>query len=389
MGTLANRRSLVVLHTDIPTRDDVDTLATVRQHPCISVYLSTTPLPQDADKARVELKNCLSEAVQQLRDANTDKGVIEAVQETLGDLVEDSDFWRSLSYSLAIFATPTSVRTFRLPNRLSGALEVSDRFYLKPLLRTVTFPQSGFVLALAQNSVRLLEISPEGPVYAVPVPGLPSDVASSVGLASISGRSQDGHSMNGRIQGNEGQKVRMRQYARAIDRALRPVLSGLDLPLVLAAAEPLAGIYRSVNSYPNLTEGIIAGNPEETPDEELGRAARGILDQLYAAELDTLKDRMASRAAHGRAVTDLSDVARAATYGAVETLFVDIDRSVPGVVDEQTGAITLSDTEDAVTYGVVDEILRRSLLSGAEIFAVRADDIPGGGAAAAAVRFLV
>jgi hypothetical protein len=378
-----------VLHTDIPTRDDVDTLATVRKHPCVSIYLSTSPLPQDADMARVELKNLMGVALQQLRDAGTERRIVEAQEETLSDLVEDVDFWRQLSYSLAVFATPDSVRTYRLPNRLNTALEVSDRFYLKPLLRAVTFPQSAFVLALAQNSVRLLELNAESPVYAVPVPGLPSDVASAVGLPSINGRTQDKHNMGGRIQGAEGQKVRMRQYARAIDRALRPVLTGLDLPLILAAAEPLAGIYRSVNSYPNLAEAIIAGNPEETPDEELGRAARGILDELYAAELDELKDTMARRAAHGRAVTDLSDVARAATYGAVETLFVDIDQTVPGLVDEETGAVTLSDSEDAVTYGVVDEILRRALLSGAEIFAVRADDMPGGGAVAAGVRFVV
>jgi hypothetical protein len=378
-----------VLHTDIPTRDDVDALAAVREHPCVSIYLSTSPLPQDAEMARLELKNQLSEAVQQLRAAGTDRRLVEQQEEILVDLIEDVDFWRLLSYSLAIFATPTSVRTFRLPNRLSTALEVSDRFYVKPLLRAVTFPQAAFVLALAQNSVRLLEISAESPVYAVSVPGLPSDVADAVGLPSINGRTQDSHIMGGRIQGGEGQKVRMRQYARAIDRALRPVLSGLDLPLILAAAEPLAGIYRSVNSYPNLTEAIIPGNPEETPDEDLGRAARGILDELYAAELRELVDRMARRAAHGRAVTDLSDVARAATYGAVETLFVDIDQSVPGLVDEETGAVTLSGSEDAVSYGVVDEILRRALLSGAEIFAVRADDMPGGGAVAAGVRFVV
>jgi hypothetical protein len=378
-----------VLHTDIPTRDDVDTLAAVREHPCVTIYLSTSPLPQDAEKFRVELRNRITAAVQQLRAADTEKTRIEDLQETLDDLVADSDFWRSLSYSLAIFAGPDSVRTFRLPNRLNGAVEVSDRFYLKPLLRAVTFPQAAFVLALAQNSVRLLEISADSPVYAVPVPGLPSDVADAVGLTSISGRTQDSHSMGGRIQGAEGHKVRMRQYARAIDRSLRPVLSGLTLPLILAAAEPLAGIYRSVNSYPNLTEANIGGNPEETPDDDLGRSVRGILDALYTAELAVLKDRMARRAAHGRAYTDLSDVARAATFGAVETLFVDIDQTVPGLVDEDSGAVTLSEADDAGTYGVVDEILRRALLSGAEIFAVRADDMPGGGAVAAGVRFII
>jgi hypothetical protein len=78
------------------------------------------------------------------------------------------------------------VRTFRLPNRLTSRLEVSDRFHLKPLLRSVTFLQAAFVLALAQTD----------------------------------------RSATGRIQG--AQKVRMRQYARQIDQAL--ALRREDIP---------------------------------------------------------------------------------------------------------------------------------------------------------------
>jgi hypothetical protein len=38
----------------------------------------------------------------------------------------------------------------------------------------------------------------------------------------------------------EGQKVLLRQFARNIDKALRPLLTGSGIPLVLATAEPLA-----------------------------------------------------------------------------------------------------------------------------------------------------
>jgi len=41
---------------------------------------------------------------------------------------------------------------------------------------------------------------------------------------------------SGRIQAAEGQKVLLRQ----VDKALRPVVTGSGVPLVLAAAEPLA-----------------------------------------------------------------------------------------------------------------------------------------------------
>jgi hypothetical protein len=72
--------------------------------------------------------------------------------------------------------------------------------------------------------------------------------------------------------------------------------------------------------------------------------------------------------------------------GAVDTVFVDIDESVPGSVDE-TGAIELSDADDAVDYGVVDEIARRVWRMGGTVLAVRREDVPGGGPAAALLRY--
>jgi hypothetical protein len=38
--------------------------------------------------------------------------------------------------------------------------------------------------------------------------------------------------------------VLLRRFARNVDKALRPLLTGSGIPLVLAAAEPVASIYR-------------------------------------------------------------------------------------------------------------------------------------------------
>ena len=71
----------------------------------------------------------------------------------------------------------------------------------------------------------------------------------------------------------------------------------------------------------------------------------------------------------------------------VDTLLVDIDEVVPGVVDEDTGAITVDESDDAVNYGVVDEIARRVLTSGGSVLAVRREDIPGDSPLAAILRY--
>ncbi|WP_138946457.1 hypothetical protein [Plantibacter sp. M259] len=375
-------------HTDIPTRSDIVELATAREASSVSIYLETSTNPADTSHIRLDLKNQVKHAVEQLTAAGADRADIARFTSEIDRLLEDPDFLRYLSSSLAIFVGPSLTRYFRVPNVLRSCSEVSDRFYIKPLMRALTFPQSAYVLALAQSGVRLVAVARDLPATSIEL-DVPEDVAAAAHVDSIRGRGSNGREQLGRIQGAEGQKIRMQEYAQAINKALSPVLAGSKEPLILAGAEPMTGIFRSVSSYKHLVKPEIEGNQQERSDEQLAAAARPILDELYAAELRALCEEFGTRASNGRAVTDLGDVARAATANAVDTLFVDIDSNLPGTVDETTGVVTLADDADATNYGVIDEILRRALLSDARILAVRADDVPGGGALAATVRFPV
>jgi hypothetical protein len=373
----------VHLHTDIPTHAQIDRLLTSRHSASVSVYLATDPM-SNGDPERIALKNLAAEAERQLREADADKAAVAALRDGLADLGTDGAFWRYQARTLSVFATPDSLVTYRLPNRLVEQVHVADRFHLKPLLRAITFPQVAFVLALAQGSVRVLEMGPELGSWEVGVPGLPDDVASATGMASIADRAP-----RGALQGAEGQKVRMRQYCREVDQALRVTLAGLDVPLILAATEPLDAIYRSVNTYPHLADRSIEGSPEATRDAELVASARAVLDEVQQDALDEVRALFERRASQGRTSQDLVDLARAATFGAVDTVFVDIDDVVPGSVDEETGAVTFEEADDAVAYGVVDEIARRVWLTGGRVLAVRRDDVPGGGPAAGILRYPV
>lgn len=365
------------LHTDIPSRAQVTRLLTARSPAAVSLYVPTDP-EDSGDAERIELKNLAGEAVDQLRAAGADRRELAPVEEQLADLAEDEEFLRFQARTLAVFVTPDSLTTFRLPNQLNRSVEVSDRFHVQPLLRTLTFTQTAFVLELAQGSVRLLEIVPELHPVEISVPDMPTDVASAVGKSSIADRAPIR-----RLQGSEGQKVRMRQYARQVDQAMRPLLVGQDLPLILAAVEPLDGIFRSVCSYPHLAPATISpGN-----DTELIANARAVLDQVHAAQLRETVDLFGQRVSQGRTATDIADIARFATEGAVDTLFVDIDSSVSGLVDEQTGAVEFRESADASDYGVADEISRRVWLTDGRVLAVRREDVPGGGDAAAILRF--
>ncbi|MBO0812124.1 MAG: hypothetical protein J2P23_08765 [Microlunatus sp.] len=368
------------LNTDVPSRHQIERLLAVESPSAVSIYAPSTPIGAQVGASRLEFKNLVKEARTQLEQSGAPSDQVDAITEELDDIVDDDEFWREQSRSVAVFATPEQCLTYRLPNRLPSEVEVGDRLYVKPLLRAISFPQAGYVLALAAGSVRLIEFVADGPSTQVKVPDLPERAASAAGKSSLSDRAPIR-----RIQGSEGQKLRLLQYARKIDQALRPLLAGLDLPVVLAAAEPIASIYRQVNSYPHLLATGVPGNPEEVQDENLVASARSIVDDHYRRDVQEINGRIADLENSGRSSVDLATLAYAATQGSVETLLVDFEQRMPGTVGDD-GRIEFAAADDHHSYGVVDEVARRVLRTGGQVLAVRADEIAGGQPAAGILR---
>jgi hypothetical protein len=372
-----------MLHIDLPSRAEIDAIAAHRATPTVSIYLRTTPVTQDAQAGRIELKNLLREAVAQMEAGGVEKRAVWPIEEAVQGVIDDAAFWSEQANSLAIFASGARLVTFRLPNRLTSMVEVSDRAHIKPLLRAVTFPSEAYVLALGIGACRLVEVSADLPPHPVQVPGLPRDFNQALGKASHLEQGTMGRT------GAMSEHALLTRYARAVDQALRPVLSGHERPLIVAASEPLASIFRTVSSYPHTAEQVIAGSADEAPDHELAAAARGVLDEIHAAELGRLRALFATRASQGRATADVAMAARAATFGAVDTLLVDMDETVPGTVDEDDGAVRFAEGADATNYGVLDEIARRALRAGGRVVAARRADIPGDTGVAAILRYAV
>ncbi len=124
-------------------------------------------------------------------------------------------------------------------------------------------------------------------------------------------------------------------------------------------------------------------------EHELAATARPILDQRHTKTIEAFKALYSERESEGRATTDVAIAARAATFGAVDSLVVNIDEVITGRIDEQTGEVTFADQEGAETYGIVDEIAGRTLAMGGKVIGERKADIPGGGALAAILRYAV
>src|SRR3954451_13073754 len=100
------------LHTEIPTRAQIERLLAARGPSLVSIYVPTSPITQDAQGDRIAFKNLVSSALERLHADGTPAHDINAIDEGLQDLHDDDDFWARQANSLAVFASPRGVRTF-------------------------------------------------------------------------------------------------------------------------------------------------------------------------------------------------------------------------------------------------------------------------------------
>jgi hypothetical protein len=391
-----------MLHIDIPTLADFKALAQIKGETCVSLYLPTSPLGDSAKVNRTAFKDLAKEALSQLKEAGTDKRKISVFEQRFEPLagpqhdVQDEDkirklqrakpdpideFWHYQANGLAVLATPDMMRMFRLPNSPKPLAEVADRFHLTPLIRAMTSPHDVFVLALAEESVRLIHAFANFPPERLQVPNLPRNAEEATRRPSFHVRAP-----RRRLQNLEGEKVLLQQYVRKVEQAIHSVLAGHNTSLVLAAEEPLASMFRSVNTYPRLADEMIEGNPGQITDAELEDAAIPILDRLYSRELKAviaLYDQLKPR----RATTDVSYAAHAATAGVIDQLLVDLDAVVPGLVSDIDGSVIYSASDDPETYSIVDEVARRALSTGARVLGARKEELPDHAPLAAILRY--
>jgi hypothetical protein len=69
-----------MLHIDIPTLAEFKHLAQIKGEICVSLYLPTSPLGEDARVNRVAFKDIAKEALSQLKEAGADKKDIVAFE---------------------------------------------------------------------------------------------------------------------------------------------------------------------------------------------------------------------------------------------------------------------------------------------------------------------
>lgn len=370
------------MRVNIPSDTELADLIEHRDPASVTIYLPSSPLPVERERLQFALRQRAIEADAQLEAAGVAAEARRAIADAHEQIQGDREFWDSQARSLGLFLAPGVVHAFTVANDLPELLAVGDRFDVGPLLRAVSFPQRAHVLTITEQDAHLYEIGAEERIREVALPELPAD-ASEVLRQEPHGGGKD----RIREQGTTGPRIERERYCTIVQQAVLSALADAEDPLILCVANDLEPAYRAVNSYRGLLDTGIAQHPNSQTPADLERQAREILDALYARQLAEWREQFHDLRGSGKAVSQLTEVARAATAGSVSELLFDLEATtLEGHIDA-AGAIAPASGTSPTTYGLLDEIASRVLRSGGTVKAVRKEDLPEDTPVAAILRY--
>jgi hypothetical protein len=313
-------------------------------------------------------------------------------------LLEQEALWETAREGLALFVSRSLIRSYPVSAPLREFLEVSDRFYLKPLLPMLRCDGSFYLLGLSQERVALLEGTRESLVE-VAVPDLPKDLPSALHLENYpserhlefrSQSSQAGRRMaivHGHAQEAEDVSRFLLDYFHAVERPVSAFLRGRRAPLILAAVEYLHPLYAEVNTYPHLLRRGVSGNPDVFNVEDLRRRAWTVVESTLDQDLERALAEYAGLAGGPRSSEEVSTVLIGAFFGRIGRLFVAADVELWGRFDEDTLGVSVHESRQEGDVDLLDWAAIRTLSTGGAAYVLPRARVPGGGPMAALFRF--
>lgn len=390
---------------DIFTKEELKELALTQASPCVSLYMPTFHVEAELQQNPIRFKNLLRKGRQQLHDEGYREQEVEQVMGHLQGAAEASDFWRTMSDGLAVFATPEGVQFFRLPIAFEELVVTGKRLHLKPLFPIIATNNAFYVLALSQTHVRLFQ----GTHYSInevqtaEIPKHILEVLWADDFSSDLSKLQQGDrheraAENAQFHGHgmEPEDLKhqphdeLRRFFQEINRGIHETLREERAPMVLAGVEYYLPIYREVNGYKHLVDDkIIPGSPVRVDPKELHGKAWELVEPLFLERQKEAVEHYHHLKGNNAAFVsdDIHEVLPAAVFSRVETLFVPVGSHLWGRYEMETNVIELHDEQAPGDDDLLDLAAVHTYLNGGAVHALRTENMPTDESIAATFRY--
>lgn len=378
------------------SREEMKVLLDNQTGLCISIFMPTYPAGVETRQNQIRFRNLIRDTENRLSACNLRPQEIKALLEPAHSLAGNALFWRRQGIGLAVFISAGLFRSYCLPIRFEEVTFIMDRFFVKPLLPLLREDEHFYIIALSQNTVRLME-GTEHVVREIDLEGIPKSLAEALSYdepekqvrfrAGTPGGGYRRAMISGHGPDIEDTKDNLLKYFRRIDRGLRNFLKDERAPLVFAGVEYLFPIYKDTNTHPCLMEKGIFGNPEGMSTENLHRQAWQIVaPYFHRAEGDALAQYRQSLGT-GLASKNIEEIVAAAQQGRVGTLFVAVGHQQLGAFVSEGNETVLRQEIGPERENFLDSAAIQTFLNGGNVFVLPQEKMPGKEQLAAVFRY--
>lgn len=310
---------------------------------------------------------------------------------------EDYDFWQHIKEGLAVFATEKEFIVVLLENTVKPLTILADSFHIKPIRKYLQTLQRYQVLGLSQKDVQFYQGNRHALEQVPLAEGVPRTIKealgdqltqkylniSTAGAAAGNARISHGHGS----KSDEVEKDTERFFtvvARAIEEHYsRPS----KLPLILVALPEHHSVFQKVSNNPCLLPKGVGINPKSVSIEKLKDLVWEVMEPAYFAKLEKLGQQYTQAQANGNGSDTLTEVARAAAQGKINTLLLEEDREIRGRIDRETGEIIFTTFEQSEHDDLLDDIGELVVSKGGKVVVAPKEKMPTFSGLAAIFRY--
>ncbi len=371
---------------------------------CVSIYMpayrsGTT----DSQQNPVRFKNLLRKAGEGLIKIGLRRPEADEYLAPARKLLDDDFFWRAQLDGLVIFLSKDHFRYFRLPVKFPEQVIVANRFNIKPLLPMLSADGLFYAMGLSQKSLRLFQGTRFG-FNELNITGkVPKSMSEALaydhfdreqqfhhhigkGVPSLGG--MGGKPLIGHGAEVEETKENLLRYFLMVDRGLgRLLLHSETAPLVIVGVDYLFPIYKEANTYKNLLNKEVEGNPDKLTGDELHRLAWSVVEPYFKREQEDALRRYREFVGLGRTTNDLEKIVTESYAGRVYILFVDATQQKWGNFDPYTSTVEVKSKGESCDVDLLDLAAAYTLAHRGTVYAVESDKVPDGGPAVAVLRY--
>ncbi len=379
------------------SKNVIQQLIDYQKQPCISIYISgQQPSGANVEKMRIKYKNTLADAEKKLeKDWDFSRRDIEEFLQEAEKLTGERPFWQQQRKGLAVFIGPDFFEYYRIPVAIKKQVDVNRQFNLMGIIAEYFSEEQYFVLALSKKESQFYQVS-KNSIEKISVEGMPEtqeefskgvQIEEGPRYKSQTGAGSGQSNFHGEDIGDDVFADLMQKYFRKINKAIKKYAGENTRPLILMCVENIFPAYQDINTYPQLIDDFVKGNPDKVPVDKIKKLSQEKMKNYFDQQISEKIEQYQEIKNSEKSSSDLEEIVIASFFGKVDRLFIKKDSRQPGKYDTEENEVILADDESKEHYDLYNFAAGKAFSTGAEIQILPEEKMPDNAEIAAIFRF--